>query len=138
MIRHRLLIIEEETNILKQYRQHFSPDYEVIVAGDPYTGLRRGLEAEPDLIILSLASRTEETNLLIQFKSIQQLAQVPVFAIRTNPTLTEIDHMMKFNLDLVLLKPVTPQKLEEEMAPFLNMSPPRQKRLTPYEIQGFE
>ncbi len=138
MIRNRILVVEDDIEFRKQMKNHLSMYFEVVTAGDVQTGLRHALTSEPDLVLISLSSRADETDLFQQIKSMSCTRNAPVIVLRSDPTISEIENLKKFSIDLVLIKPVSVEQLEEHICQFLKHITPSPKKLSLYEIQGFE
>jgi DNA-binding response OmpR family regulator len=138
MIRNRVLIVEEDIDFRKQIKNYLSRDMEVVTAGDVQTGLRHTLTAEPDLVVISLFSRADETDLFYQIKASSGAKDIPIIVLRSDPSISEIENLNRYKIDLILIKPVSVEELEDHICELLKDIFPSPKKLSLYEIQGFE
>jgi DNA-binding response OmpR family regulator len=138
MIRNRILIVEEDIDFRKQIKSYLSRDMEVVTAGDVQTGLRHTLTAEPDLVVISLYSRADETDIFYQIKASSIGRNIPIIVLRSDPSISEIENLNRYKIDLILIKPISVEELEYHICELLKDIIPSPKKLSLYEIQGFE
>jgi DNA-binding response OmpR family regulator len=138
MQKYRLLVIEEEDGLRKQILQHFAFNFEVVTVRDAATGIHYAILCEPDLIIIDVHNRMEEADLCMRVKMLTQLKNIPIIALRTNPTDTEVEAIIRFRIDSVLLKPVSMPILEDDVYRLLLGIPASAKNINIYDIRGYE
>jgi response regulator RpfG family c-di-GMP phosphodiesterase len=54
MAKHRILIVDDDNNILQMIKIALRDKYEVVTASDGFTGLQKAQAVEPDMLILDI------------------------------------------------------------------------------------
>jgi DNA-binding response OmpR family regulator len=138
MQKYRILVIEEDDGLRKQISQHFAFNFEVVTVRDAATGVHYAILCEPDLILIDVSNRIEEADLCMRVKMLTQFKNIPIIALRSNPTATEVEAIIRFRIDTVLLKPVAMPVLEDNVYRLLQGIPASSKNINIYDIRGYE
>jgi DNA-binding response OmpR family regulator len=78
----RLLVVDDDTAMLKVVRENMSADYEITDTADPTEALGLALESRPDCVLLDLMMpKFSGLELCQTFASVSQTQQIPVFVM---------------------------------------------------------
>jgi len=131
MRKYKILIIEDEPNLLEMYRIYLEKaDYHPITASDGKTGLELAQKEKPDLIILDiLLPEINGWMLLKRFKSDPRLKKIPVLIFSNLGQPEEIKKGLQLGGDDYLLKTdLTPKELLEKIKKMLSLSKEKKKK----------
>lgn len=116
-----ILIIEDDTHIIRVYKQKFEKDYDVHYAIDGESGLQMAKEEPPDLIILDLVlpGDTVGFDVLHALKKDSHLADIPIIVI-TNVETSRSKIIDEGGAVEYMVKPETSlSKVAEKVAEYL-------------------
>ncbi len=109
----RILIVDDcsaHRNLLSNFLSKFG--YQTIAAGDGEAGVEKALLEKPDLIILDvIMPKMNGFEACRTIKSIQELAQIPVFLLTSKSERSDEFWGKKQGADMYLTKPFDPNKL---------------------------
>lgn len=113
-MKQKVLIIEDEEYIADIYRLKFSGDgYDVIIAGDGFSGYAQAIEYQPDLILLDLVlPKLDGYDALAKIKQDERINKIPVIITSNLGQKEEIERGMKLGaIDYIIKSNITPAEL---------------------------
>ena len=139
MAKHRLLVIDDDPDICNVLKAVFSPQYEVVIAHDGYSGLQRMQAFEPDLIILDIKMpKVDGHQLCDAAKHSKTSKSIPIVFITAHGS--EEDEMEAFQqgADLYIRKPFDINDVQNQINRLLYQIVPREKTLSYQDIMNLE
>ena len=138
MLKHRILIVEDDASVIRNLQILLMSDYEVIEASDGQTGHQIAQIAEPDLIIMDIVMpRMNGIELCNALKVVPHLQFVPIIVITGYATPELEERLKKVGVEVILKKPFEMSELMEQINKLLYHVPATEKRVPIHEIQGF-
>lgn len=119
----RILIIEDEPEQIEMMRMRFEANgFEVISAPDGQSGVKKAMEACPDLIILDMIMpKLNGIEVCKKIKSCEQSKNIPVVIVSASGSKDLEEECRQAGADEVLRKPYDSRVLVERVKHFLGI-----------------
>ncbi len=116
-----ILLIEDYADSARLVMRTLEPHgYRLVHAPDGESGLQMAIEEKPDLILLDLGlPDVEGQTLAAFFKSLPELASVPLVAVTAWPADTAGPMAKAYGCDGFISKPISPKEFPSQIAAYL-------------------
>ena len=131
----RILVVDDDNDILELVRMTLSPKYEVLTVDDPVTACDTLDIYEPDLVILDIMMPKVTGYQIIEFmKKNPKFSHVLVIFLSAKDTARDIKYGYKLGANLYLPKPFQPERLIRNVETLLSHYEPRKKTLSMRDV----
>jgi DNA-binding response OmpR family regulator len=136
MLKHRILIIEDDLSLVQMLQLVFRWDFEVVTAPDGFVGFQQAQVIEPDLIILDIVMpHMDGYQFCETIRNIPSLQNIPVVVI-TGKAIEDVEERLKkMGISTIVQKPFASEALLEQVNKLLYHIPPTPKKVPLNEIQ---
>jgi DNA-binding response OmpR family regulator len=109
----RILVIDDDKDLLQLLRVMFSAEYEFITATDGFLGIRKAMLYLPDIMILDIMmTKLNGFQVCEMVRKQPQLKTMPVVFLSAKSHPTDIDHAKRLGGTEYITKPFDPGKLK--------------------------
>ncbi|MCX7919196.1 MAG: response regulator [bacterium] len=139
MAKHRILIVDDDKDILQIIKLTLRDQYEVITATDGFSGLQKAQAVEPDLFILDIRMPKVDGHQLIDaIHHSPKFYNVPIIVITAHADPEDEYYAMQQGVSAYIPKPFEMPDLVKKINEVLQNKPVREKVLTYEEILAME
>lgn len=108
MSRKKIVIVDDEPEILDLFEIYLYKDFEVFTASNGFDGLKVAKEVKPDCIITDIMMPAlDGIKFLNRFKKIEGMEQVPVIAVTAFSATLQEKSLRNIGFSMVIAKPVS-------------------------------
>lgn len=136
MVKHRILFIDDDPDIIDVLKVAFEDDFEVVTARDGLDGLKKVQACEPDMVVLDLRMPVMDGSQLHEaLRHSKQNKNVKVvYVTGFGNAQVEMEALMQ-GADLFVRKPFNVIDLKKQFSDLLQNTVPREKTLSLEDIQ---
>lgn len=139
MAKHRILIVDDDKDILQIIKLALSDKYEVVTALDGFTGLQKAQAVEPDMLLLDIRMPKVDGHQLIDaIHHSPKLRNVPVVVITSYANPEDEFYAMQQGVAAYIAKPFEMQELVKKIDEVLANKPVSTKILSYEDILSME
>lgn len=116
MTKKRVLIVDDNPDILRMLELLLSDKYEVMTAADGMAGLEKAYKYLPDLVILDIMMpKMSGYQMVDSMKKHAKMQSIPVIFLSAKGTLVEKDFGLKKGATIYITKPFDPTELQQNV-----------------------
>ena len=139
MAKHRILIVDDDKDILQVIKLALRDKYEVVTATDGFTGLQKAQAIEPDLMILDIwMPKIDGHQLIDAINHSPRLRNVPVMVITAHAEPEDEFYAMQQGVVAYIPKPFEIPELFKKIGDSLKNLPVKEKILSYDDILSLE
>ena len=139
MAKYRVLIVDDDKDILQIIKLTLRDKFEVVTATDGFTGLQKAQAVEPDLFILDICMPKVDGHQLIDaIHHSPKLHSIPIFVITGHAEPEDEFYAMQQGVAAYIAKPFEMPELVRKIGEVLLNKPVRDKVLSYEDILNME
>ncbi len=137
---HRILLIEDNSELRRFVGDQLSEEYEVLVAADGEAGIKLAFEQVPDLVICDVMLPGESgLEVVTQLKQDLRSSHIPIILLTAQSSLDQQIKGIQAGADVYLTKPFSMEFLKEQSRTLLrNRERQRERYLSELKIESEE
>ena len=139
MVKHRILIVDDDKDILQIIKLALRDKYEIVTAADGFTGLQKAQAVEPDMMILDIRMPKVDGHQLIDaIHHSPRLRNVPIAVITAHSEPEDEFYAMQQGVSAYIAKPFEMPELIKKIDEVLAHRPIGPKVLSYEDILSME